>query len=122
MVTTIEIIANLIIIALMMIIIGLLALSFSAIARLFGADFKSFFRKSLWTMLLAPALWCYGVLIERNQCQIKEIEITSDKIPQSFNDYKIIQISDLHLHSFKNRAKTLEKFVEEINNQNADIN
>ena len=121
MVTIIEIIANLIIIALMMVFIGLLALSISAIARLFGADFKSFFRKGLWFTLLAPAIWCYGVLIERNQCQIKEIEITSDKIPQSFNDYKIIQISDLHLHSFKNRAKTLEKFVEEINNQNADI-
>lgn len=121
MVTIIEIIANLIIIALMMIVIGLLALSISAIARLFGANFKSFFRKGLWFTLLAPALWCYGTLIERNQCQIKNIEITSGKIPQSFDDYKIIQISDLHLHSFKNRAKTLEKFVEEINNQNADI-
>ncbi|MBR5781678.1 MAG: metallophosphoesterase [Bacteroidales bacterium] len=121
MVTIIEIIANLIIIALMMVFIGLLALSISAIARLFGADFKSFFIKGLWFTLLAPALWCYGTLIERNQCQIKNIEITSDKIPQSFNDYKIIQISDLHLHSFKNRAKTLEKFVDVINNQNADI-
>ena len=121
MVTIIEIIANLIIIALMMIFIGLLALSISAIARLFSADFKSFFRKGLCFTLLAPALWCYGTLIERNLCQIKNIEIKSDKIPQSFDDYKIIQISDLHLHSFKNRAKTLEKFVEEINNQNADI-
>ena len=111
MVTIIEIIVNIIIIALMMIVIGLLALSISAIARLFGANFKSFFRKGLWFTLLAPALWCYGTLIERNQCQIKNIEITSGKIPQSFDDYKIIQISDLHLHSFKNRAKTLENLT-----------
>lgn len=121
MVTFIEIIANIIIIIFMMIIIGLIALTISGIAHLFGANFKSFFKKSLWATLFAPALWCYGTLIERNQCQIKNIEITSGKIPQSFDDYKIIQISDLHLHSFKNRAKTLEKFVEEINNQNADI-
>lgn len=121
MVTAIEIIVNLIIIALMMIVIGLLVLIFSATARLFGANFKSFFKKGLWFTLLAPALWCYGVIIDRNQCQIKNIEITSDKIPQSFNSYKIVQISDLHLHSFKNRATTLEKFVNEINNQNADI-
>ena len=121
MVTIIEIIANLIIIALMMMIIGVLALLFSGIARIFCANFKSFFKKSLWTMLLAPALWCYGFFIERNQCQIKNIEIPSNEIPQSFNGYKIIQISDLHLHSFKGREKTLHKFVNEINNQNADI-
>lgn len=121
MVTFIEIIANLIIIVFMMIIIGLLALTISGIAHLFGTDFKSFFRKSLWATLLAPILFCYGFFIERNQCQVKKIEIESDEIPASFNDYKIVQISDLHLHSFKGRGKTLQKFVNEINEQNADL-
>ncbi|MBR0324048.1 MAG: metallophosphoesterase, partial [Bacteroidales bacterium] len=121
MVTFIEIIANIIIIIFMMIIIGLLALTISGIAHIFGANFKSFFKKSLWFTFLAPILFCYGFFIERNQCQVKKIEIESDEIPASFNDYKIVQISDLHLHSFKNRAKTLQKFVNEINEQNADI-
>lgn len=121
MVTFIEIIANIIIIIFMMIIIGLLALTISGIAHIFGANFKSFFRKSLWFTLLAPILFCYGFFIERNQSQVKKIEIESDEIPASFNDYKIVQISDLHLHSFKNRAKTLQKFVNEINEQNADL-
>ena len=105
----------------MMGVIAIIVLLFSGIARIFGADFKSFFRKSLWAMLIAPILFCYGFLIERNQCQIKNIEIESKEIPQSFNGYKIVQISDLHLHSFKGREKTLKKFVNEINNQNADI-
>ena len=121
MVTAIEVIANLIIIALMMGVIAIIVLLFSGIARIFGADFKSFFRKSLWAMLIAPILFCYGFLIERNQCKIKNIEIESKEIPQSFNGYKIVQISDLHLHSFKGRKKTLKKFVNEINNQNADL-
>lgn len=121
MLTAIEVIANLIIIALMMGVIAIIVLLFSGVARIFGADFKSFFRKSLWAMLIAPILFCYGFLIERNQCQIKNIEIESKEIPQSFNGYKIVQISDLHLHSFKGREKTLKKFVNEINNQNADI-
>ena len=105
----------------MMIIIGLLALTISGIAHLFGAKFKSFFKKSLWLTLLAPILFCYGFFIERNQCQVKKIEIENDAVPASFNDYKIVQISDLHLHSFKNRAKTLQQFVNEINEQDADI-
>ena len=105
----------------MMGVIAIIVLLFSGIARIFGADFKSFFRKSLWAMLIAPILFCYGFLIERNQCKIKNIEIESKEIPQSFNGYKIVQISDLHLHSFKGRKKTLKKFVNEINNQNADL-
>ena len=105
----------------MMGVIAIIVLLFSGVARIFGADFKSFFRKSLWAMLIAPILFCYGFLIERNQCQIKNIEIESKEIPQSFNGYKIVQISDLHLHSFKGREKTLKKFVNEINNQNADL-
>ena len=121
MVTFIEIITNLIIIAFIMIIIGLIALIISGTAHIFGANFKSFFKKSLWFTLLAPILFCYGFFIERNQCQVKKIEIESDEIPASFNDYKIVQISDLHLHSFKGRAKTLQKFVNEINEQDADI-
>lgn len=121
MVSAVEILANLIIIAIVMIIIALVVLIVSGAASLFGKDFKKFFKKGLWAMIIAPLLWCYGNLIERNQYQVKEVEIESEKVPASFDDYKIVQISDLHLHSFKNREKTLQKFVDAINEQDADI-
>ena len=101
--------------------IALIVALISLAATLFGKKFKPFFKKGLWFTLLAPILFCYGFFIERNQCQVKKIEIESDEIPASFNDYKIVQISDLHLHSFKGRGKTLQKFVNEINEQNADL-
>lgn len=121
MVSAVEIIANLIIIALVMSIIAVIVAAIAGIASLFGKSFKSFFKRGLWTMALAPLLWCYGNFIERNQYQIKEINIESEKIPATFNGYKIVQISDLHLHSFKGRQKTLDKFVDAINGQDADI-
>ena len=121
MVTAIEIIANILIIVFAMIILTLIIALISLIAFLFGKKFKTFFKKGLWVLLIAPLLWCYGSLIERNQCQVKEINIESEKIQASFNDYKIVQISDLHLRSFKNREKTLQKFVDVINNQDADV-
>ncbi len=117
----IEIIANLIIIVFAMFVIALIVLIISGIATLFGKKFKPFFKRGLWFTLIAPLLFAYGSFIERNHCQVKEVNIESEKIPASFNDYKIIQISDLHLHSFKNRKNTLQKFVDEINKQNADI-
>lgn len=121
MVSAVEIIANLIIIALVMSIIAVIVAAAAGIASLFGRNFKTFFKKGLWAMVLAPLLWCYGNLIERNQYQIKEINIESEKIPATFNGYKIVQISDIHLHSFKGRQKTLQKFVDAINGQDADI-
>lgn len=121
MVSAVEIIANLIIIALVMSIIAVIVAAIAGIASLFGKSFKSFFKKGLWAMVLAPLLWCYGNFIERNQYQIKEINIESEKIPATFNGYKIVQISDIHLHSFKGRQKTLQKFVDAINEQKADI-
>lgn len=121
MASAFEILANLIIIALAMIIIVIDVLIISGIAFLFGRDFKTFFKKGLWAIIIAPLLWCYGNLIGRNLCQVKEIAIESENIPASFNAYKIVQISDLHLHSFKNRGKTLQKFVDVINKQDADI-
>ena len=101
--------------------IALIVALISLAATLFGKKFKAFFKKGLWFTLLATLLFAYGIFIERNQCQVKEINIESEKIPASFNDYKIVQISDLHLRSFKNREKTLQKFVDVINNQDADV-
>lgn len=121
MASVIEVLINLIIIALAMTIIALVVLIISGAAALFGKDFKKFFKKGLWATLIVPILWCYGNLIERNQYQVKEVEIESENVPASFNDYKIVQISDLHLHSFKNRGKILQKFVDAINEQDADI-
>ena len=121
MVSIIEIIANLIIVAFAMAAIALIVALISLAATLFGKKFKAFFKKGLWFLLIAPLLWCYGSLIERNQCQVVNVNIESEKVPESFNDYKIVQISDLHLHSFKGRSKTLQKFVDVINEQNADV-
>lgn len=121
MVTAIEITANILIVVFAMLIMAAVVALISFIAFLFGKKFKTFFNKGLWFLLIVPLLYLYGIVIERNQCQVKNVTVESEKIPASFNDYKIVQISDLHLHSFKNRSKTLRRFVDEINEQNADL-
>ena len=91
MVTLIEIIANLIIVAFAMAAIALIVALISLAATLFGKKFKPFFKKGLWFTLLAPLLFAYGIFIERNQCQVVNVNIESKKVPESFNDYKIVQ-------------------------------
>ena len=61
MVSIIEIIANLIIVAFAMAAIALIVALISLAATLFGKKFKPFFKKGLWFTLLAPLLFAYGL-------------------------------------------------------------
>jgi len=45
----------------------------------------------------------YGMAWGKNDLEIKRITISSEKLPQSFNGFKIAQISDFHLGSFKDK-------------------
>ncbi len=92
----------------------------SGILKLFGTPFRKSFRRGLWSLLIFPALILYGTLIERNFTNIEEVKICSDKIPELFDGYRIVQISDLHLRSFEERQETLQEIVEKINALEAD--
>ena len=82
--------------------------------------FKKSFKRGLWILIIPPLALLYGAFIERNTLQTREVEIASNNTPQSFDGYRIIHISDIHLRSFQGREKTLEKFVDKINAQEAD--
>ena len=82
--------------------------------------FKKSFKRGLWILIIPPLALLYGAFIERNTLQTREVEIASNNTPQSFDGYRIIHISDMHLRSFQGREKTLEKFVDKINAQEAD--
>ena len=92
----------------------------SAILKLFGFPFLKSFKRGLWSLLIFPTLLLYGNLIERNLTNVEEVEITTDKVPASFDGYRIVQISDIHLRSYRNRLKRLQKTVDEINALNPD--
>ena len=93
---------------------------FATIRKLMGKLFWKSFKAGLWILLLPPLALLYGAFIERNQTQINNIEIVSENVPATFDGYKIVHISDIHLLSFIGREKTLAKIVEKINAQQPD--
>jgi len=62
----------------------------------------------------------YGMLFNTYKYQTKISKIILPNLPDSFNGFKIIQISDLHAGSFLN-SKPLTNVVKIINAQKADI-
>lgn len=92
----------------------ILAALVAGVAALFGASFVKVFRKGLWGLLLPPLMFLYGMFIGRNAYQVKEVTVTDPRLPESFEGYRMVQISDLHLASFRHRERSLEKAVEKI--------
>lgn len=107
--------------AILSLAIGAIVLVVALVAMLFGLSFKLFLLRGLWFMLFPWLAWGYGVAIERNRFKVKRTEIASEKIPTSFDDYRIVHISDLHLMSFAGREKALSRAVEKINSLDADL-
>lgn len=93
----------------------------AGISALFGAKFKTVFIRGLWALLISPLMFLYGGLVERNTFVTNEITLQSDKLSPQVDGYKIVQISDLHLFSFKKRAEHLQRMVDKINSLSPDI-
>lgn len=75
----------------------------------------------LWSLVIPPTFMFYGMLIERNLSRVKNVELAFDNLPESFDGFTMVQLSDIHSRSFIGREKTLKKFVNKVNNLNADL-
>ena len=73
---------------------------------------------------LALILFCsfwWGAAFGRRIIEVKHVDITSAKVPKSFNDYKIVQFSDMHVGTWGNDTTFLSAFVDSINAQHPDL-
>ena len=88
---------------------------------IFGLPFKKAFLWGLLALLLPPVIIAYGSLIERNCFRIKEITIQAANLPEAFEGYRIVHISDIHARSFSGREKHLQRAMDKINSIDPDI-
>lgn len=60
------------------------------------------------------AMW-WGALFNRFNYQIKEVTVANKTLPKSFDGYKLVQISDLHLGTYGNDTAYISKIVNKVN-------
>lgn len=63
----------------------------------------------------------FGAIRGKTKFDVKEVVFRSPDIPKSFNGYKIIQLSDIHIGSWTGNEKAMVKAVDIINKQDADL-
>ena len=71
--------------------------------------------------LLAMAYLIFGATEGKQYFQVKEITIESKDVPQGFEGYRIVQLSDMHVGSWNGNTQAMEKAVSMINDLQPDL-
>jgi hypothetical protein len=70
---------------------------------------------------IAMACMLYGLIFGWRQITVKQVTVTSERLPEAFDGYRIVQISDLHLGTFDYARRFIRDVVVEVNKQHADM-
>lgn len=73
----------------------------------------------LTTMLLGICCYIYAKKIEPNWIEVVPIQLTIPHLAPAFADFKIVQISDLHISKFMTEQR-LNKIIQLVNQQQPD--
>lgn len=100
-------------------------LIFAWIGRLINYLAKSRVNFSLY-LALPVALLCFcilwwGSLVTIREIEVNEVTIASSKLPESFNNYKIVQFSDAHVGTWGNDTTFISNLVNKINSLHPDV-
>ena len=71
--------------------------------------------------LLTMAYLIFGATEGKRYFQVKETTIESKDVPQTFDGYRIVQLSDMHVGSWNGDTQAMEKAVSMINDLHPDL-
>ncbi len=70
--------------------------------------------------LLFAVLWV-GALYTRRVIETTNVEISSARLPKSFDGFRVLQFSDIHVGTWGNDTTFISKLVDSINSSRADV-
>ena len=76
---------------------------------------KKFSRKKLIIFAVIAVILCVLLFFGNSALQITNYNYSSDSIPEDFDNFKIVQISDLHNKRFGKNAQQLTKKIKQCN-------
>ncbi|MDY3034064.1 MAG: metallophosphoesterase [Odoribacter sp.] len=71
--------------------------------------------------ILSFCFLLYGITWGRYNYRIDKVEVPIDNLPNSFKNFTIVQLSDIHLGSYGESYKGMEQLVNEVNSLKPDI-
>ncbi|MBL0308331.1 MAG: metallophosphoesterase [Bacteroidetes bacterium] len=77
-------------------------------------------RLAIMTAAVPFGTLLYGIIANAYNYQLHRVKIRFTNLPEAFNGFRIVQLSDIHTGSFT-RTEPIQKAVETINRLNADV-
>lgn len=71
------------------------------------------------TVCLAGTI--YGSFWGIKRFEVKQIEYASTDIPEGFDGYRIVQLSDIHIGSWQGNSPSIQKLADTVNGQQANL-
>ena len=102
------------------VVFTLLAFLLKKMTRKIGYSFHTNYI-ALALSLFTMGYLLFGATIGKRFFQVKEVSIESKDIPEGFDGYRIIQLSDMHVGSWEKDTRAMQKAVEIILRQNPDL-
>lgn len=97
----------------------------SLIGKLIGLIIPPYRKANTWVSTACGAatfvVMAYGTAFGPEHLQTRTATYSSADLPEAFDGYRIVQLSDLHLVSFKNHPETLQEIVDAVNSQQPDL-
>ena len=87
----------------------------------FRVSYPPFGWSALGLVLLFWSVMAYGYFIGRWRISTTEMEYSHNTIPKSYDGFRIVHISDLHLSTFDDRPDHVQKIVDRINELEPDL-
>lgn len=82
---------------------------------------RKFIRQAGLTLAALPfSSLLYGIVKGKYNFKVRKLKLNFSNLPKSFDGFKIVQISDVHLGSFDS-IEAIEDAVQMINRQDADV-
>ena len=65
-------------------------------------------------------MW-WGSLVTRSRIEVTHVEVSSPRLPESFEGYRIVQLSDLHVGTWGEDTRFISNIVDSVNAQKPDL-
>lgn len=100
----------------------IVTLMMAIIARLcFGWRRKPFLVTGGVLSGIAALFLLYGYVEGRTHFIVKQVEVSHSNLPDAFDGYRVLQLSDLHVGGFIGEPEVMERLVALVNAQKADM-
>lgn len=87
----------------------------------FSVTYKPYGLTAMGLFALWGLMFLYGNKVGRFRSEVKEWEFGMKDVPETFDGYRIVHISDIHLDGWKGHEEELKDKVEEVNALGADL-